>query len=192
MIEIFAREWFRYLAFMPDPGPTWKLADFDFDRDYRRFATMEGFYSDLNPDLRKFKAAGGKMIVWGGWNDPDATPGGTIDYYETTVRTMGGRAKTEDFFRYFLVPGMGHCGQGDGPLAVDYLRHLEAWVEQGKAPDVLIATQTNRSLFTTQQSTSADRPKARTRPVYPFPRWTKYKGTGDPNDAASYEPVEPR
>ncbi|MEO8453423.1 MAG: tannase/feruloyl esterase family alpha/beta hydrolase, partial [Gemmatimonadota bacterium] len=130
MIEIFTREWFRYQAFMPDPGASWKLADFDFDRDYKRFGLMESLLSNQNPDLRKFKGAGGKLIVYGGWNDPDATPLGTIDYYETAVNTMGGRAATEQFFRFFLVPGMGHCGSGDGPFSVDYLRYLEAWVEQ--------------------------------------------------------------
>jgi feruloyl esterase len=176
---------------MPDPGPTWKLADFEFDRDYKRFGTMEGLYSDLNPDLRKFKAAGGKLIVYGGWNDPDATPRGTIDYYETAVRTMGGRAATEEFFRYFLVPGMGHCGEGNGPISVDYLSYLEAWVEQGKAPDQVIAKESSRSLFSNQQQAAAPA-KSRTRPVYPYPRWTKYRGAGNPDDAASYEPTETR
>jgi feruloyl esterase len=191
MIEIFATEWFRYLAFIPDPGPGWKLGDFDFDRDYKRFGTMEGLYSDVNPDLRKFKGAGGKLILYGGWNDPDATPRGTIDYYETAVRTIGGRAATEEFFRFFLVPGMGHCGQGTGPLDVDYLAYLEAWVEQGKAPDEVIARESNRSLFSNQPN-AAPKASGRTRPVYPYPRWTKYKGSGNPDDAGSYQPAEPR
>src|SRR5262249_16938916 len=46
MVEIFAREWFRYQAFMPDPGPAWNVSDFDFDREYRRFAIMESLYTD--------------------------------------------------------------------------------------------------------------------------------------------------
>jgi hypothetical protein len=191
MVEIFTREWFRYLAFVPDPGPAWKLSDFDFDRDYKRFGLMESLYSNLNPDLRKFKAAGGKMIVYGGWNDPDATPGGTIDYYETAERAMGGRAKTEDFFRLFLVAGMGHCGQGDGPFSIDYLKYLEAWVEQGQAPDLLIASESKLQLFS-ETAPSRRTTANRTRPVYPYPRWTKYKGSGDPNDSASFEPAESR
>jgi len=191
MTEIFTREWFRYLAFVPDPGPAWKPTDFDFDREYKRFMNLESLYSDSNPDLRKFKQAGGKLIVWGGWNDPDATPRGIIDYYETAEKTMGGRQATQDFFRLFLVPGMSHCGMGEGPFAIDYLHYLEEWVEKGESPDVLIGRESIRHLFA-QKSEIKPAPSAakHTRPVYPFPAWTRYKGAGNPNDAASYEPVE--
>lgn len=64
--EVLATEAARYLMFMPDFGPHWQLGDFDFDRDYKRLGMMQSLYSDTNPDLRKFKAAGGKLIAYHG------------------------------------------------------------------------------------------------------------------------------
>jgi hypothetical protein len=131
---------FRYLFFMPEPGPTWTLKDFDLDRDYKRLTLVEALYDSSNPDLRKFKAAGGKLIVYQGLNDPAVLPRSTIDYYETVERTMSGREATQSFFRLFALPGMDHCGFGDGAYAVDWLSTLETWVEKGQAPDKLISS----------------------------------------------------
>ena len=50
---------------------------------------------------------------------------------------MGGLEKTREFFRFFLAPGMGHCGGGPGPNQFDHLTALEQWVEKGVAPDKL-------------------------------------------------------
>lgn len=54
---------------MPDPGPSWRLSDFDLARDYRRFGLTESLFGAANPDLRRFKAAGGKLLIYQGWND---------------------------------------------------------------------------------------------------------------------------
>ncbi|MDX2221363.1 MAG: tannase/feruloyl esterase family alpha/beta hydrolase, partial [Rhodospirillaceae bacterium] len=108
----FIGDLWRYLGFHPDPGPNWQPTDFDFDRDYKRRGMMEGIYSGSNPDLRKFKAAGGKIISYQGWADQSVVPLNVIDYYELVERTMGGRAQTQDFFRLFMVPGMNHCRGG--------------------------------------------------------------------------------
>ncbi|MEO8450878.1 MAG: tannase/feruloyl esterase family alpha/beta hydrolase, partial [Gemmatimonadota bacterium] len=68
-----------------------------------------------------------------------------------------------------------------------------AWVEQGRAPDAVIGTEASVHLFAGERNTAPGQATARrTRPVYPYPRWTKYKGSGNPNDAASFEPAEPR
>jgi Tannase and feruloyl esterase len=172
----------RYMAFLPDPGPNWQPSDLNFDRDYKRFGMMESLYAGTNPDLRKFKAAGGKIILYHGWSD--AGPGGipplkTVDYYETVEKTMGGPAATQDFFRLFMIPGMGHCGGGEGALDIDYLSYLEAWVEKDHAPDAMIGKHLDEE---------RNDPKniKFTRPVYPYPLRAKYKGSGDPNDAASF------
>ena len=191
---------FRYLFFMPEPGPTWTLKDFDLDRDYKRLALVEALYDSSNPDLRKFKAAGGKLIVYQGLNDPAVLPRSTIDYYETVERTMNGREATQSFFRLFALPGMDHCGFGDGAYAVDWLSTLETWVEKGQAPDKLIGSHVRfddirfpndfaklqrRIEFPLDPATVQF-----TRPVYPYPKRTKYKGSGDSNDAANFVPVD--
>jgi Tannase and feruloyl esterase len=177
----------RYMAFVPDPGPNWQPSDLNFDRDYKRFGMMESLYAGTNPDLRKFKAAGGKIILYHGWSD--AGPGGipplkTVDYYETVEKTMGGPAATQDFFRLFMIPGMGHCGGGEGALDIDYLSYLEAWVEKDHAPDAMIGKHLDEE---------RNDPKniKFTRPVYPYPLRARYRGSGDPNDAASFVPESP-
>jgi hypothetical protein len=190
---------FRYLFFMPEPGPTWNLSDFDVDRDYKRLGLVEALYDSSNPDLRKFKAAGGKMIAYQGLNDPGVLPGSTIDYYETVERTMEGREATKTFFRLFALPGVDHCGFGDGAFAVDWLGALEAWVEKGRAPDKLIASHVKlddlkfpddyvkiqrRLEFPLDAATVTF-----TRPAYPYPVRAKYKGSGDSNDAANFVPA---
>jgi len=58
-------DYFGYIGFSPAPGPGWKYTDFDFDRDYKRMETTDAIFGAAdNPDLRKFKAAGGKMILY--------------------------------------------------------------------------------------------------------------------------------
>ena len=181
----FDVDFLRFMAFVPDPGANWQPSDLNFDRDYKRFGMMESLYAGNNPDLRRFKAAGGKIILYHGWSD--AGPGGipplkTVDYYETVEKTMGGPAATQDFLRLFMIPGMGHCGGGEGALEIDYLSYLEAWVEKDHAPDAMIGKHLDE-----------EHPKniKFTRPVYPYPLRAKYKGEGDPNDAGSFVPELP-
>jgi feruloyl esterase len=158
----------------------WKFTDFDYDRDYKRFG-LAAYYDNTNPDLRKFKKAGGKLIVYHGWADTVDLPGAMTDYYETVEKTMGGKKDTQEFFRLYMIPGMNHCGGGVGALQVDWLDYLEAWVEKGKAPDVVTGThqsdKMNQQIFT--------------RPLYPYPAYAKYKGKGDPNKAESFAPALP-
>lgn len=188
----FAIEKLKYLDFMPDAGPLWEAADFDFDNGYRRFDLMESLYSASNPDLRRFKNAGGKLLMYQGWNDPRLPPGGVVDYYETVERTMGGRVATQDFARLFMLPGVGHCMGGEGASSVDYLTHIERWVEQGQPPDRIVATRMKQEDGNAlHKSFPLDRKDVIfTRPVYPYPAWPKYGGVGDPNDADSFEPAQ--
>ncbi len=176
----FSRDFFRYLAFVPDPGPNWRRRTFDFDHDYQRFGMMESFYGGTDPDLRRFKARGGKLILYHGWADAGGggiAPLKTVDYYETVEKTMGGSAATQDFLRLFMIPGMGHCRGGSGADRIDYLNYLEAWVEQGKAPDVMIGAhlRNDEVVFT--------------RPVYPYPIRARYKGQGEPSKAENFGPA---
>jgi feruloyl esterase len=92
---------------------------------------------------------------------------------------MGGRQQTENFFRLFLVPGVHHCGGGPGLTDFDALTLLERWVEQGHAPDVLLASRVANGVV------------ERSRPVYPYPIQARYGSTGDPTQAASFHPVDP-
>ncbi len=89
-----------------------------------------------DPDLSAFKARGGKLIQFHGWNDPGIAPGYSLDYFARVQATMG---PVDDFYRLYMVPGMLHCTGGDAPTAVDWQAAIEGWVEQGRAPGVLTA-----------------------------------------------------
>jgi feruloyl esterase len=188
---------YRYLAFTPSPGPSWKPSDFDFDRDPQRLSLSEALNSDTNPDLRRFKSAGGKLLMFHGWDDTGISPLRSIDYYETVERTMGGRAATQDFMRLFLLPGVGHCSGGAGADTVDYLDYVQAWAENGQSPDTLIAFHLSTppniiNMYFTAPEFPVDPTKVVfTRPIYPYPLQARYKGTGDPNRATSFVPVKP-
>jgi feruloyl esterase len=133
----FPAEVLRYLAFDPAPGPGWtpdpaKLGDYA-----RRMGLMDSLFSAVNPDLRQFKSHGGKLLSYYGWNDAMGGFRENVDYYEMVERVMGGPENTLDFYRLFMIPGMNHCGGGDGASAFDYVGVLDNWIEQGNAPDVL-------------------------------------------------------
>jgi hypothetical protein len=186
--HVWGEDFFRDLALLPSPGSEWRYTDFDFDRDYQR-SGVGVLFADTNPDLRKFKDAGGKLISYQGANDAWEFPGGIVDYYETAEKTLGGRAVTQDFFRLFLVPGMNHCGGGAGAFAVDYLSYLEAWVERGKPPDRTIGAHvSDLGKYQTILKLPLD-PGHRvsfTRPIYPYPVSARYSGAGDPRSADSF------
>lgn len=185
---------FRYMAFSPDAGPDWRPRDMDFDADYKRLGVMESIYAASNPDLRKFKSRGGKLIIAQGWDDSgNVIPLKVIDYYETVQRTMGGRAATEEFARLFMMPGRAHCGAGPGANTVDLFGYLDAWVEDGEAPDMMVAghvADATRGDFLKGPDAFGDRVEF-TRPLYPYPIKAKYDGQGDPDDYRSFGPFDP-
>lgn len=203
-------EFFKYILYRPAPGASWTINDFDFDRDYKRLG-LGADYTDDNPDLRHFKAAGAKLIVAQGGNDGLEIPRAIFDYYQTVERTMGGRRATMDFFRLFLVPGMRHCSSGDGAFAVDYLTYLEAWVEKGHPPDMMVGAHVDSRYLLAHSPDKTGKGRDRiwsaafrltyplgpevpvrfTRPLYPYPAYARYKGRGDPDDARNFVPVLP-
>ena len=186
----FIGDLFRYMSFLPDPGPAFDIAKFNWDRDYKRFGMMEGLYTGSNPDLRKFKARGGKLLSYQGWADQSVLPLNVIDYYDTVERLMGGRAKTQDFFRLFMIPGMAHCRRGPGADGFDPVEALEAWVEKGTAPAMLM---THKMV---KDQPYAGIPRLRfplkredyawTRPDFAYPDVAAFSGRGDWRDAKNW------
>jgi feruloyl esterase len=193
-LDTWGDDYFTDTGLLSSPGRVWRSTDFDLDRDYARTG-VGVLFDDTNPDLRKLKAAGGKLIVYQGGNDTSETPPSVFDYYETVEKTLGGRAATQQFFRLFTIPGMEHCIGGDGAFSVDYLGYLEAWVEQGRAPDAMIGYHVDGlRRFENNVLKPPPDPKTHvtfTRPHYPYPQHAKYKGTGNPTQAQSFEPAEP-
>jgi feruloyl esterase len=189
------KQLYQYLIFYRDPGPGHSAREFDFDRDPPRLALMESLYSALNPDLRRFRARGGKLIIYQGWDDVEVTPINTIDYFETMEATMGGRDATRKFARLFMLPGVAHCRRGPGADTVDWLTALEAWVENGQAPDRVVA----HHQVVEQGYLGLPRPRFPlepaavdwARPLFPYPAVARFSGKGDPDRPGNWVEHQP-
>lgn len=171
----------RYLAFTPDAGPAYNSLTFNFDRDPQRMAANERMYDATNPDLRPFRAHGGKLIMFSGWADEAMPPLATVKFYNEIVQTMGGASATQKFVRLFMIPGQFHDPEGVGPIipVAGFIPAMEAWVERHVAPDRVVATEVRNGVVT------------RTRPVFPYPLVAHYSGSGDQNSADSFTAVRP-
>ena len=179
-----AIDFMRYSVFQ---DPDYDLRSFDFDADWdlannRVVGADETLGSALNavdPDLTAFKAAGGRLISYHGWADALIPGQYAVDYYDSVIEAMGGLAETTDFYRLFMAPGVAHCRGGPGPDRFDAVSALERWVEEGAAPDRLIAAKV------------VDGEVQRTRPLCPYPQVARYQGAGSVDDAASFACVDP-
>jgi len=167
---VFGQEFYRWLVY---DDPAWKVENFDIDRDYR--AARQRIAPIINvesPDISAFARRGGKLIVYQGWYDPAITPADTIAYYEEMRRRLGSAA--DDHVRLFMVPGMGHCASGPGATQFDMQPALEKWVEQGEAPDRIIAVKPD----------SGNPPFSR--PLCPWPKTAHYNGSGSTQEANNF------
>jgi len=171
----------QFLRYMADATPRANVdpLTFNFDRDPATLARARKMYDATSHDLRKFKARGGKLLMWHGLADGGIMASSSVGYYEGVTKSMGGRQQTEDFFRLFLIPGVHHCAGGPGLVNFDAVTLLEKWVEKGEAPEVMMA------------SRSANGVVERSRPIYPYPILARYSGQGDPKQASSFVPFDP-
>src|SRR6266403_525775 len=172
----YSESFMRYMAFgKPDPSYDWKT--FDFEKDPDRMSDIRRVLNAVDPDLSLFRNRGGKLLMYFGWADTALTPFMAIDYYEKALAANG--PDTRDFFRFFLVPGMFHCRGGVGTDRFDAMTTLINWVEGGTAPDTIPASRVEQ-----------DQVK-RTRPLCPYPRVARYKGSGSIDDGANFACAEP-
>ncbi|MER6812525.1 tannase/feruloyl esterase family alpha/beta hydrolase [Spirillospora sp. NPDC000708] len=114
--EGFAVNTLRWLAY-PDARPSMTLKDVQFtEANFREImGRVSGIYDSTDPDLSAFRQHGGKLIMWHGEADPAVPPAGTIAYYQAVTERMGGSARTQEFARLFMLPGVAHCSGGEGP-----------------------------------------------------------------------------
>jgi feruloyl esterase len=151
----------------------WSYEDFDAGRDIPYAAGVIGEALDANdPDLSPLAANGGKLLLYHGWADPGITPYSTVSYYESVIDTMG--ADAADSIRLFMVPGMGHCGGGEGPGTFDAIGVIDQWVTSGTAPDRIVASRSRGGVVD------------RTRPLCPYPQIAVYGGAGSTDLAGNF------
>jgi feruloyl esterase len=164
-------DFFRYFVF-EDPDWDWRKADIK-KLVAATEAKVGADLDSINPNLKPFQARGGKLILYTGWMDPNVSPFDVIHYYRS-VEDTAGKDATQTFFRFFLVPGMGHCGGGPGPNVFDSLGAMDQWVESNQAPDQIVASHVTNGQVD------------RTRPLCPYPEMAAYRGAGNIDDAANW------
>ena len=167
--------------------PNWDFHGFDVDRDMKAAKTKLGPILDAtDPDLRPFLKHGGKLILYHGWCDAAIPAENTVDYYRGVEKKIGAKAARAGV-RLFMAPGVQHCGGGAGPnvfgqagptggdASADVDAALERWVEQGVAPEQIIAARRSGGKV------------ERTRPLCAYPAVARWKGTGSTDEAGNFE-----
>ncbi len=163
---------FRFIVF---GDPAWTVDKFNFDTDVVRAEDVDrDIINALNPDLKPFIDRGGKLIAYHGWSDPQISPLNVTLHHQRVVEALGGLSKVNAGYRLFMAPGMAHCSGGVGPDTFDAVSALEQWVEQGRAPDQIVASHATKGVVD------------RTRPLCPYPQVASYKGTGSIDEAANF------
>jgi feruloyl esterase len=166
----YAVDYFKYIVFN-DAG--WDPKALDFDGDIARAARAANYkiFDATDPELDTFTRRGGKLLMYQGWAEPGIPPRNVVTYYgQVEKRTKNAK----DSVRLFMVPGMGHCGGGDGTSTFDMVAALDQWMTTGKAPASIPAARVRNGVVD------------RTRPLCPWPQVATYKGSGSTDDAANF------
>lgn len=183
----------------------WDWRTSNLHKDLELTEQKVGPYVDsYNPDLRSFRDRGGKLLQYHGWGDAAIAPQDSIDFYGKVQQFLSTYPDSRkhasddihDFYRLFMVPGMGHCGGGAGTVSFgnelitsagvpqdpdhDIVLDLDHWVVDGVAPDRIIATRPPG------QPASIATPQPMTRPLCAFPEVARYKGSGSTMDASNF------
>ncbi len=163
-------------------------------------ATLGPDLNAIDPDLHVFHDHGGKLIQYHGFDDTAVAPQNSIDYWaQVDIRMRAvepgfSHADLDNFYRLFMAPGMSHCAGGPGATAFgnlfngsapdadhDVLRAMEHWVEDGVAPERIVA----------QHLAESPSDPYFERPLCVYPKLPHYNGSGDPNVAANWSCVAP-
>lgn len=144
---------------------------YDFESNPQALYTLAALNDATNTDLRPFKASNAKLILWHGGSDPSLSPLASTAFYRGATAAVGGQAAADDFMRYYIAPGVGHCEGGPGADQSDLLSALDAWATQGTAPGTLTARKLVNGAVRA------------TRPLCRFPEYPRY--TGPANDAGA-------
>ena len=172
----FAPGFYRQLVF--DERWDYKTHPVNFDTDVDKADAPEHLVINANnPDISRFIARGGKLLLIGGWNDHTLGPGSNVDYYLSVVAKVGAR-NARNSVRLFMVPGMDHCLGESYPTAptvnFDVVGFLKQWKATGKAADRIVVTETTTGKAVHQRLVCA------------YPRVSQYKGSGGTDDPSNF------
>ena len=164
----YAEDFFKYVVFKDE---NWNPKALNYDVDVVTTDRTPTGLNAVDANLNRFVEHGGKLLIYHGWSDPGIPPYNSVNYYQAVQKTT---KHASDAVRLFMVPGMGHCGGGDGTSTFDMVAAVDAWVTTNKAPAAIPAAK------------MADGKAVRTRPLCPYPAVATYKGTGSTDDAANF------
>jgi tannase/feruloyl esterase len=161
---------------------TWSHRDLNFDftseplslfDDETKLATrLVAPYSDIiSTDLHRAKKGGAKILMWHGGADQLIPWRQSVHYYREAAERFGGFKHLQSWFRFYLAPGVTHCGGGAGPQPQALFDTMVNWVENGVAPGSIVSTN----------------PTLGSRPMCPYPQTAIYNGNGaDPKLLTSW------
>ncbi|HJS93133.1 MAG TPA: tannase/feruloyl esterase family alpha/beta hydrolase [Solirubrobacteraceae bacterium] len=171
--------WLNHFVFWlaQDPSFNWQTMTYpQFVRFFlQSFFEFNPVIGTNNPDLTRFRNAGGKLLSWVGTADQLIYPQGVIGYYQSVIDRMGGLRRTQQFYRLFIALSVAHCGGGTGAAPTDPFDAMVNWVEHGQAPSSLPGRLTDRSGNVLL-----------TRPVCLCPLVATYTGQGSTTHAANF------
>lgn len=196
----------KYLAFDP-ARPDMEVTDLEFtEATLTDLRPRHPLYDSVMADLSAFQRCGGKLIMWHGMADPHISPSNTLTLHKKMLSLMG-KDVVESFERLYLLPGVAHCGSGQGPSDIDLVTAMLSWVESGHAPDAILTSSTESISKFGSPSPDENEPSSEsdnkhngqrgsfgapsslppmTRPVYPWPYVASFKGQGDLYNASSW------
>jgi feruloyl esterase len=165
-----AADFFRYVVFK---DPNWDPKTLDFDADVARVDSRpeHRILDATNPDLSAFTKRGGRLILYQGWAENGIPPGNVVTYYGEVQRRTSNAASA---VRLFMVPGMGHCGGGNGTSTFDLVAAIDQWKTTGRPPQSVPASRVINGKV------------ERTRPLCAYPQVAVYRGSGSVDDAANF------
>jgi len=165
---LFGTGIFKYLVFN---DPNWDYGTYELNTWKKDTALAATFLNATSTNLDALKTNGRKLLLWHGWADAALSPLASIRYFDQ-VKARDPNAT--DYFRMFLLPGVLHCGGGLGPDNADWNTTLADWVENGKAPERVVARKMENNAV------------VRSRPLCVYPQRAQYKGSGSTDDEANF------
>jgi feruloyl esterase len=167
----YAEDFFKYIVFKDEK---WDPKSLNYDGDLAITDKTKTGLNAADADLTKFVEHGGKLLIYHGWSDPGIPPYNAVNYYESVLKATPDRKAVRDSVRLFMIPGMAHCGGGDGTSTFDMVAAVDQWVQTKAAPSEIPA------------SKIVEGKVVRTRPLCAYPAFANYKGTGSTDEAANF------
>jgi feruloyl esterase len=166
-----AADFFRFLVFK---DPNWDPKALNFDSHVALVDSKDEhrILDATRTDLSAFTKRGGKLLLYQGWAENGIPPRNLVNYHDRVRESTRSAAEA---VRLFMVPGMGHCGGGNGATTFDMVAALDQWVTSGAAPVAVPASRVRNGQVD------------RTRPLCAYPAYAVYRGSGSIDAAASFE-----